>query len=52
MNYLSQLVDLMVQVMLPLSLLVGAGALWPRFFGDTQVEVMRTSLNRMVMYLI
>jgi predicted permease len=51
MNYLSQLVDLMVQVMLPLSLLVGAGALWPRFFGDTQVEVMRTSLNRMVMYL-
>lgn len=51
MNYATQLVDLMVQVMLPLSLLVGAGALWPRFFGDTQVEVMRTSLNRLVMYL-
>ena len=51
MNYIAQLVDLMVQVMLPLSLLVGAGALWPRFFGDTQVEIMRTSLNRLVMYL-
>lgn len=51
MNYFTQLIDLMVQVMLPLSLLVGAGAVWPRFFGDTQVEVMRVSLNRMVMYL-
>lgn len=51
MNYALQLVDLMVQVMLPLSLLVCAGALWPRFFPDTDVEQMRSSLNRLVMYL-
>ena len=37
MNYATQLLDLMVQVMLPLSLLVAAGALWPRFFPDTDV---------------
>ncbi|MGE0557741.1 MAG: AEC family transporter [Burkholderiales bacterium] len=52
MNYAAQLLDLMVQVMLPLSLLVAAGALWPRFFSDTDVEQMRTSLNRLVMYLL
>lgn len=51
MNYASQLIDLMVQVMLPLSLLVAAGALWTRFFPDTDVEQMRSSLNRLVMYL-
>lgn len=51
MNYAAQLVDLMVQVMLPLSLLVCAGALWPRFFPDVNVEQMRSSLNRLVMYL-
>lgn len=51
MNYFTQLFDLMVQVMLPLSLLVCAGALWPRFFPDTQVEQMRSDLNRLVMYL-
>lgn len=51
MNYAAQLVDLMVQVMLPLSLLVCAGALWTRFFPDTDVEQMRSSLNRLVMYL-
>lgn len=51
MNYASQLIDLMVQVMLPLSLLVAAGALWPRFFPDTDVEQMRSNLNRLVMYL-
>lgn len=52
MAYATQLLDLMVQVMLPLSLLVAAGALWPRFFSDTDVEQMRTSLNRLVMYLL
>lgn len=51
MNYFTQLTDLMVQVMLPLSLLVCAGALWPRFFQDTNVEQMRSSLNRIVLYL-
>jgi len=52
MNFATQLVDLMVQVMLPLSLLVGAGALWPRFFPDTDVEQMKTALNRLTMYLL
>ena len=51
MNYFSQLSGLMVQVMLPLSILVGAGALWPVIFRDTQVEATRTALNRLVMYL-
>lgn len=52
MNFATQLVDLMVQVMLPMSLLVGAGALWPRFFPDTDVEQMKTALNRLAMYLL
>jgi predicted permease len=47
----SQLFNLMVEVMLPLTLLVAAGAFWPRFFADAQVAVMRTQLNRLVMYL-
>ncbi len=52
MSYAAKLLDLLVQVMLPLSLLVAAGALWPRFFPDTDVEQMRTALNRLVMYLL
>jgi malate permease and related proteins len=52
MNYTAQLIDLMVQVMLPMSLLVGAGALWPRFFPDTDVEQMKMALNRLTMYLL
>jgi len=38
-------------VMLPLTLLVGVGGLWPRFFPDTPVEGACALLNRMVMYL-
>src|SRR5918999_297603 len=41
----------MVQVMLPVTLLVAAGAMWPRFFPDTHVEHARTLLNRLAMYL-
>jgi predicted permease len=41
----------MVQVMLPVTLLVAAGAMWPRFFPDTHVELARTLLNRLAMYL-
>jgi len=37
--------------MLPVSLLVAVGGLWPRFFRDTPVEGARSLLNRMVMYL-
>lgn len=46
-----KLFDLMIEVMLPLALLVAAGALWPRFFPDTPVEAVRSLLNRMAMYL-
>ena len=51
MSYFAQLFNLMVEVMLPLTLLVAAGALWPRFFPDTQVELARNLLNRLAMYL-
>ena len=48
---MTQLFNLMVEVMLPLMLLVTAGAFWPRFFADAEVAVLRTQLNRLVMYL-
>jgi predicted permease len=51
LSYFAQLFDLMVEVMLPVMLLVAAGAFWPRFFPDTQVELARTLLNRLAMYL-
>jgi len=51
MTYFAQLLDLMVEVMLPLTLLVGVGGLWPRFFRDTPIEGACSLLNRMVMYL-
>ncbi len=51
MNYFTQLFNLMIEVMLPLTLLVAVGGLWPRFFPDTPVEGARTLLNRLVMYL-
>jgi malate permease and related proteins len=50
-SYFAQLLGLMIEVMLPLTLLVAAGALWSRFFPDTQVELARTLLNRLAMYL-
>ena len=46
-----QIIHLMIEVMLPLSLLVGAGAVWPLLFPDTDVEAMRSQLNRLVLYL-
>jgi predicted permease len=51
MPYFSQLFDLMVQVMLPVSLLVFAGAIWNKVFPDVNVEVLRVQLNRLVLYL-
>ena len=51
MNYFIQLRGLMIEVMLPLSLLVAAGAFWPRIFADAQPDVLRTQLNRVVMYV-
>jgi hypothetical protein len=37
-----KLFGLMVEVMFPLALLVGAGALWPLIFRDTQAEIMNS----------
>ncbi|MBI2312315.1 MAG: AEC family transporter [Betaproteobacteria bacterium] len=51
MSYFAQLLNLMVEVMLPLSLLVAAGAVWPVVFKDVPLAHMRTQLNRLVMYL-
>ena len=51
MSYFAQLFGLMIEVMLPLTLLVAAGAMWPRFFPDTHVKLARTLLNRLAMYL-
>lgn len=51
MSYLSQLLGLMVEVMLPLSLLVAAGAAWPLVFRDAPLAPLRTQLNRLVMYV-
>ena len=51
MNYSVRLFDLMVEVMLPLSLLVAAGAVWPLLFRDANVEVVRAELNRITLYL-
>ena len=48
---MTQLFSLMVEVMLPLALLVAAGAVWPLVFRDTPVEAMRTQLNRLVLYV-
>jgi malate permease and related proteins len=48
---MNQLFNLMIEVMLPLALLVAAGAVWPLIFRDTPVEAMRTQLNRLVLYV-
>ena len=47
---MKQLFNLMIEVMLPLTLLVAAGAMWPRFFADTPVDLARTLLNGLSMY--
>jgi len=51
MRYFEQLFHLMIEVMLPLSLLVAAGGVWPLAFRDVPVAHTRTQLNRLVMYL-
>ena len=48
---MSQLSALIVQVMLPVSLLVAAGGVWPRIFRDSNPDVLRSQLNRLVMYV-
>lgn len=51
MTLFAQLFNLMVEVMLPLTLLVAGGGLWSRFFPDTPIEAARSLLNRIVMYV-
>ncbi|HSO06213.1 MAG TPA: AEC family transporter [Pelomicrobium sp.] len=51
MNYPAQLIGLMVQVMLPLALLVAAGGVWPLIFRDAPLAVLRSQLNRLVLYV-
>ncbi|MBY0438744.1 MAG: AEC family transporter [Burkholderiales bacterium] len=51
MTDLARIGALAVEVMLPLSLLVAAGGLWPRWFPDTPVEWLRNQLSRLTMYL-
>lgn len=51
MPLLSQLLDLLVQVMLPLTMLVAAGATWTRFFPDVDAAGLRVQLHRMTLYL-
>ncbi|MBM3340762.1 MAG: AEC family transporter [Betaproteobacteria bacterium] len=51
MDYFIQLRGLMIEVMLPLTLLVAAGALWPHIYADANPELLRTQLNRVVMYI-
>jgi predicted permease len=51
MTYPSQLIGLMVQVMLPLALLVAAGGVWPLVFRDAPLAVLRSQLNRLVLYV-
>ena len=46
-----QLLHLAIEVMLPLTILVGAGALWPVAFPDTDLPALRSQLNRVVLYL-
>ncbi|MEO7726965.1 MAG: AEC family transporter [Burkholderiales bacterium] len=48
---MTQLFNLMIEVMLPLALLVAAGAVWPLIFRDAEVDVLRSQLNRLVLYV-
>jgi predicted permease len=47
-NHLNKL---MIEVMLPISILVGAGALWPVYFKEVSGKTLRIQLNRLVLNL-
>lgn len=47
-NHLSKL---MIEVMLPIAILVGAGALWPSYFKEVSGKTLRIQLNRLVLNL-
>jgi predicted permease len=48
---LHQLLQLMIEVMLPISILVGAGALWPVYYKEVSGKTLRIQLNRLVLNL-
>jgi malate permease and related proteins len=47
----NHLLKLMIEVMLPISILVGAGALWPGYFREISGKTLRIQLNRLVLNL-
>ena len=48
---LNHLLRLMIEVMLPISILVGAGAMWPGYFKEVSGKTLRIQLNRLVLNL-
>ena len=48
---LNHLIRLMIEVMLPISILVGAGAMWPGYFKEVSGKTLRIQLNRLVLNL-
>jgi malate permease and related proteins len=48
---LNHLLKLMIEVMLPISILVGAGALWPAYSREISSKTLRIQLNRLVLNL-
>ena len=48
LNHLSKLA---IEVMLPISILVGAGAIWPVYFREISGKTLRIQLNRLVLNL-
>lgn len=51
MSALYDITGLIVQVMLPLTILVAAGAIWPRVFPDVDSVSLRLHLHRLTLYL-
>lgn len=47
----NHLIKLMIEVMLPISILVGAGALWPVYCKEVSGKTLRIQLNRLVLNL-
>jgi len=48
---LNHLAKLMIEVMLPIAILVGAGAIWPSYFQEIPSKTLRIQLNRLVLNL-
>jgi malate permease and related proteins len=48
---LNSLSKLTIEVMLPISILVGAGAVWPAYFREISGKTLRIQLNRLVLNL-